>query len=164
MKEGRVIDPAKIYLVSVQTIKGSIDTPRVTSGIAVEEYDFDFDVSIGVNDADNVIGIIFKVDINALGHDKKKLDLKASYTHEFVFEVENLDEFIEVIEGATEPKVDRLMLGTLLGIVYSTIRGIVYTRTQGTAFNGVILPVVDPKRFIKNDETKQDQINGNSEK
>jgi hypothetical protein len=152
MKEGRKIEPDKIHLVKIQTIKGNIETPVNTANITVEDYDFKFDVSIGVKAEDNVIGIMFEVDIQAIGLNRDKLNLKASYTHELVFEIENLDDFTDPQEDSPEPKVDSLMLGTLLGIAYSTVRGIVFTRTQGTALNGVMMPVVDPKKFIKNED------------
>jgi hypothetical protein len=156
MKDERTIEPNKIHLVKLQTIKGTIDTAVNAPNIQVQEHAFNFDVSIGIKAEDKVIGIIFKVDIQALGPNKTKLGLTASYTHELVFEIDNLDDFIDIQEQGQEPKVDRLMLGTLLGISYSTVRGIVFTRTQGTALTtaltGVVMPVVDPKNFIKKEE------------
>lgn len=152
MKEGRIIEPEKIHLVQIKTVKGLINTELDALDAHVSEYDFNFDVSVGVNANERIVGILFKVAITALGSQKEVLQLNASYTHELVFEVENLEDFTDPQENMPEPKVDKFMLGTLLGIAYSTIRGIVYTRTQGTALKGVLLPVVDPKRFIKTEE------------
>lgn len=45
--------------------------------------------------------------------------------------------------------MDSILGTTLMGIVYSTARGIILERTQGTFFNGVILPVINPNKLIK---------------
>jgi hypothetical protein len=155
MKEGHIIQPDKIHLVRLQTLKGTINNEVSTGGAPVKEFDFNFDASIGVNANDKVIGVKFSVDIEALGPNKEKLSLAASYTHELLFVIDNLDEFTDPVEGAPEPKVDRLMLSTLVGIAYSTVRGIVYTRTQGTELKGILLPVIDPKKLLKPEEPAQ---------
>ena len=152
MKEGRTIQPEKILLARLQTLKGAINNEISTADDPVKEYDFKFDASIGVKVEDKVIGVKLSVDIEALGREKQKLSLAASYTHEFIFIIDNLDEFTDMVENQPEPKVDRLMLATLVGIAYSTVRGIVYTRTQGTELKGILMPVIDPKKLLKPEE------------
>jgi len=40
------------------------------------------------------------------------------------------------------------MGATLAAIALSSVRGIILTRTQGTPFDGFILPIIDPKQLI----------------
>ncbi|VTR43574.1 hypothetical protein [Sphingobacterium thalpophilum] len=40
------------------------------------------------------------------------------------------------------------LLGTLIGLSYSTLRGILYSRLAETNLNGIILPVVNPNEFL----------------
>ena len=152
MKEGRIIEPDKIHLVRLQTLKGTISNEVATTDAPVKQYDFNFDASIGVNGKDRVIGVKLSVVIEGLGPDKQKLSVAASYTHELIFVIDNLDDFTDPVENAPEPRVDRIMLATLVGIAYSTVRGIVYTRTQGTELKGILLPVIDPKKLLKSEE------------
>jgi len=61
--------------------------------------------------------------------------------------VENLDEFLVNKKQEAPVEIDINLMGTLMGIVYSTSRGIIMQRTQGTILNGVILSVIDPKNY-----------------
>jgi hypothetical protein len=148
MTKDRKIEPDKISIQTLQTIKGSIDSPSNLSFATGGEHNFEFELEHGVQVVEKVVGIILSVVIRAIWPNQPATQqVVASFTHELVFKVENLDDFVEVVDGA-KPIVDRLMMGTLIGIAYSTVRGIIYTRTQGTALKGAILPVIDPKKFI----------------
>jgi hypothetical protein len=162
MKDGRTIDPDKIHLVRLQTIKGAINNEGDSPGAEVKEYGFKCDAAIAINAKDKVIGIKLEVVMDALGANKEKMGLTANYTHELVFVVDNLDDFTDLAEEGKEPKVERLMLGTLLGIAYSTVRGIIYTRTQGTPFAKALLPVADPKTFIKPTDAPKPETKNNA--
>lgn len=80
-----------------------------------------------------------------------------SATHEIVFKVENMDDFIDQAEKPEDTVMDYMLMATLVGIAYSTVRGIIFTRTQGTSLNTVILPVVDPKKIIRPDEVNENK-------
>lgn len=147
MKKDRKIEPEKISIKALQTIKGSIESPPNLNLAASGEPQFDFDFQYGLSPDEKIVGIILGVTIVAIWPNQSNSQVTAAFTHELVFKVENLEDFVDTPEDS-KPVVDRLMLGTLIGIAYSTIRGIIYTRTQGTALKGVILPVVDPKKFI----------------
>ena len=153
MKDGRIIEPEKIHLVRLQTVKGTLNSEAYGVNGPIKEYDYKFDASIGVNASEKIIGVKLLVDVKAMTPGQDTSELVASYTHESVFVIDNLDDFTDPVENQPEPKVDRLMLATLVGIAYSTVRGIVYTRTQGPDFKGILLPVIDPKKLIKLEET-----------
>ncbi len=148
MKEDRKIEPDKIHILSIKTLKGSIDASATADNVAIGSYRFGFEVATGFNVEEHIIGLELTVVIQAVNKNKELLDIKGSYTHEFIFKVENFEDFIDKAEKAEEIKIDPIMGGTLAGIAYSTIRGIIYTRTQGTSLNAVVLPVVDPKKIM----------------
>ncbi|GAH33667.1 unnamed protein product [marine sediment metagenome] len=87
----------------------------------------------------------------------KELGLNGEYGIEFLFEIDNFEEFIEKndeekhTDGTNDQEdsmVSGVLGGTLMGIVYSTARGMILERTQGTYFKGVILPVINPNDLI----------------
>lgn len=152
MKDGRIIEPDKIHLVRLQTIKGTLNSEAYGGNGPVKDYDYKFDASIGVNAREKIVGVKLLIDVKATISGQDTSELVASYTHELVFIIDNLEDFADSVENQPEPKVDRLMLATLLGIAYSTVRGIIYTRTQGPDFKGILLPVIDPKKLLKPEE------------
>jgi len=155
MKDGRKIEPEKIHLVKLQTLKGLLDNAAYGKDRPINDYDYFFDASIGVNATEKVVGVKLVVEVKAIKTAQEPSELVAAYTHELIFVIDNLDDFTDVLEGQPQPKVDRLMLGTLLGITYSTVRGIIYTRTQGENMKGILLPVIDPKQLLKPEENPQ---------
>jgi len=70
--------------------------------------------------------------------------LKAPYTQLFIFIVENLNDFISTVNGL---ELNFLTAATLAGIALSSVRVVMLTLTQGTPFDGFILPVIDPKQL-----------------
>ncbi|MBL0233813.1 MAG: hypothetical protein IPQ08_09120 [Chitinophagaceae bacterium] len=105
-----------------------------------------------MDSAQNIIGVLLSVFIQAIDSNGTELDQRGSYTHELVFRIQNLEDFIkytEPKEGEKVPEVDYLLVSTLVSISISTVRGIVFSRTQGTSLGSVILPIVDPKKFLE---------------
>jgi hypothetical protein len=148
------IKPDKIDLLSVTVLKTSILPssdyllkPKEPSAISVgyfQKSEFDFDKGL----------VMVSLNIKLIGKDEKENDigLEGEFSIEFIFEVENFNEFIlenkEIVNDkeVTTRQVDGILGSTLIGIAYSTARGIILERTQGTLFQpgGVILPVIDP--------------------
>lgn len=152
MNPERKIDPEKIHMLRIKTIKGRIMNDSETDSSVIAGYRFTNDIATAINEAEQIVGLKLTVYIDTLDNKKQKLDIQASYTHEFVFKVDNLSDFIfseeEKAAAENEDGIDPLLIGTLAGIAYSTTRGIIITRTQGTALNAVILPVIDPKKLM----------------
>ena len=149
MNPNRKIEPEKIQVLSIKTLKGSLNAEDTVDAASVSgNHSFSFELGIGLNLAENIVGLELMVQIQATSKNGQSLAITAAYTHEFIFKVENLADFLDQDEEPDEPKLDRIMAGTLAGIAYSTVRGIVFSRTQGTLLNAVILPVIDPKSLI----------------
>ena len=149
MNQERKIEPEKIHILSIKTLKGKIENNEDSSSSAIVGYRYKNALAIALNLDEKIVGLKHTIYIDTLNKKQEELEIKASYTHEFIFRVDNLQDFVdspEVDEKKAE-NIDPILLGTLAGIAYSTVRGIIMNRTQGTALNAVILPVIDPKKL-----------------
>ena len=150
------IDPDKIKVVNIKTVKGNIDS-TADSTPKIGGYEFKFGLKSGLDIEKKYVGLHLLIEIEAKDDADNNIGIHGSYTHEIVFKVENLDDF--VTHGTPDPdNTDALFLdggigSTLVSIAYSTIRGIIYNRTQGTSLGTVILPIIDPKKLITNPPT-----------
>ncbi len=152
MNQERKIEPEKIHILSIKTLKGKIENNEDASSSAIVGYRYKNALAVALNLDEKIVGLKHTIYIDTLNKKQEELEIRASYTHEFIFRVDNLNDFVNVPEEneGTEEKeenIDPILLGTLAGIAYSTVRGIVMNRTQGTALNAVILPVIDPKKL-----------------
>ncbi|MDN3654047.1 hypothetical protein QWZ08_00330 [Ferruginibacter paludis] len=155
MNKERKIIPDKIHVLNIKTIKGNIESAPDADPEQIKGYRFDHSLGTGINEEESLIGLKLTVDIEALDAKDEPIGISASYTHNFTFNVENLEDFLEKDNNEDDtPAIDPLMVATLVGIAYSTVRGIIYTRTQSTSLNGVVLPVIDPKKLLEYDDGK----------
>jgi|ERR1035437_5928011 preprotein translocase subunit SecB len=65
-----------------------------------------------------------------------------------IYEIANFEDFI--IEGTQQVTIPDAILVTLNSVSISTVRGIMFSQFKGTFLHNAILPVVDPKAFVKN--------------
>jgi hypothetical protein len=155
MKEDRKIIPEQIHVVDIKTLKGNIETGDMDEDLQkqVAGYRFQYSLGTGINIEDMLVALRLTVNIDGLDTDNIETGTKGSYTHSITFRVDNLSDFIDFDAEADEIReFDIAMGGTLVGIAYSTIRGIIYNRTQSTALNAVILPVINPMELLKIDD------------
>ena len=149
MNKDRIIDPEKIHVVDIKTSKGSIDAATDVDTNAIAGHRFQFELGTGLTADEKVVGLNLQVNIEAVDIENNVLQIKGSYTHEIIFVIDNLEDFLELDEE-TEHKyrIDALLGSTIAGIAFSTVRGIIFTRTQGTSLGAVILPVINPQKLI----------------
>ncbi|HMR85685.1 MAG TPA: hypothetical protein PKE30_21230, partial [Niabella sp.] len=127
MSDNKKIDADQIHILNLKTIQGNIECGADTDTSDVGAHLFSFDLDDALNTEESIVAIKLKVDIQAFNSADEELDLKGSYTHEMIFKVDNLNDFLREKDGK---KLLSAVLGsTLVGIAYSTIRGIIYTRT-----------------------------------
>lgn len=139
----------RIKLQSIQIVSGAINANPDIDSSDIKLYDINFESETGTNIPDNHVRIVFKVMITALGQEDTPIDINATYTIDYRFEVLELESFVASTDEQTgHILLDSMLGGTLMSIVYSTTRGIILTRTQGTIIDGVILPVIDPKTLL----------------
>ena len=148
MNPDRKIDPEKIRVLNIRTLKGSIEAENEADPNLIVEYKYSHTLGTGINLEENLMALKITVVIETFNSKNEPLSIKGAYTHEFTFLVDNLADFAET-DKEDVVNIDPMMAATLIGIAYSTIRGIVFTRTQGTSLNAVIMPVIDPKALLE---------------
>jgi hypothetical protein len=138
------IHPELITILSIKIFKSNISTTDEYMNDPVKPAGAE--INVGQNTAFNLekknIRIRLIVKLEAKKNETESLGLTGEYVLEFHFHVDDLEQFI--IEKYDKKYIDSKLGGTLNGIVYSTARGIIYERTAATAFEGVVLPVIDP--------------------
>lgn len=107
-------------------------------------------IGIGVehelHEEEKILKFLFDVKLGINTEDDAPIH-EAEFKCIFEMVVENLEDFKKEVEGET--KHDLIIAVTCLGIAYSTIRGILFSKLMGTPFDGLMLPVIDPKSFMK---------------
>ncbi|RBQ11416.1 hypothetical protein DRW42_02835 [Pedobacter miscanthi] len=142
------INPDRIKMISIRTLKGNINSDEADADLDPKNYEIECTPEIATNLKELLVRIIFKIDIHILNKEGKKSGTSGSYTNEFIFEIEGIEDFIK---SRNSGEVDiHPELGTaLLSLAFSTSRGMIYTRTQGTILDGIILPVIDASDLQK---------------
>lgn len=148
------IDASKIEIVQIKTLKGNIDADENNNAEQIEAYTYEFGLATGLNPDENLVGLKLTIDITAVGKNDVSLNIKGSYTHEVLFKITDLDDF--VVKKENRAVIDVALGSTLIGMAYSTVRGIIFTRTQGTSLGTVILPVINPVDIMKNYSEKEE--------
>jgi hypothetical protein len=131
----------KVYRSNHSTSNEYLDKPVQPATFRVQVAQ-----NMAWNEGEKNMRIRLELKLEGVDKADKEIGLSAEYGIEFQVHVENLDQFIEVDKEAK--KVNGLMAATIMGIIYSTARGIIIERTQATYFNGIILPVIDPKNLL----------------
>jgi hypothetical protein len=146
-----VVIPEKILIRNIKITNALVNAPS-EKGQGLEEVAIH--ISARTFFSDNHDCRIILISEFSLENDKGIDEIKASFTIQFDFEIENIEDFLIYstdTEGTEEKtvQVDANLGATLMGIAYSTARGIILTRTGGTALEGIVLPVVDPMTLVK---------------
>ncbi|MET7000269.1 hypothetical protein [Chitinophaga defluvii] len=150
MNKHSKVDAAKISLLDIITLKGSIDLADETMAIVKPAgYSFEFKTDSHIQPDDKLIRFYLHSSIKCFNETEQLNGVTADYTLEFIFEVSNLLEFIMLDDVKQTIKVDNQLGVTIASIAYSTARGVIFDKTQGTPLDGVILPVINPLNLIK---------------
>lgn len=151
---GKVI-AEKIFLLDCKVFKSNVTTtdeflnnPGKPSGI-----NFGFAQRTGFDFENKHVRIGIHILLQGMKSENEQLGIKAEYGFDFLFEVENLDDFI-LDENGKDKKVSGALGVTLISIAYSTARGMVLERTYGTYLDGIIIPIINPSELMKDDIKK----------
>ena len=151
------INPDLIHLITVRVLKTNLelsdkmlDRPKKIEGFQIgtnSESSFNFEDK----------KMRFRLFLKLSGHNKqnKPVGIEGEYAIEFHYHIENLDDFLSKNEGEDEFSIGEDLGGTIASISYSTARGIILERTNGTDFNGIILPIINPKEILFNDPIQE---------
>lgn len=97
--------------------------------------------------------IKIKLLINLLNQPADGQINEANFEIDFHFRIQHLENFYTLKEDSNIPLISANLIATILGISFSTARGLLFERLANTNFQGVILPVVSPRKML---ETKME--------
>lgn len=141
-----VVEPEKIHLLSINITNAQVNSSS-SDAAGWDELTLNMSSTTLFNE-DYLCRLSLILDMEKVNEDGVKL-IKANFSIDFDFQIENIMELIVVEEGTTKVVNAARELGmSLMAIAYSTTRGIVLTRTAGTVLNGLILPVVDTAKLL----------------
>lgn len=156
MSEQKII-PEKIHLEGVRIMKSHFEVLEQNDQLEITSFAMGFksEASFDIEEKQNRFRLYVK--IKGLNHSQEYIGISGEYHIDFIYYIENLDQFIYweenegVKAGENEFSVSQTLGATIAGISYSTSRGIILDRTQSTDFNGILLPVIDPNRLLTDD-------------
>lgn len=146
-KKPKII-PEQIHIIRTAVIKSVIDCTSDFSNTPIKYNTLGLKLGkeIAHNFEDGAARYRLFFDFQSLNEKDEELGLFASIGLEYHFMVENFKDFLTEEDG--EYKIDLQLGSTLMAIAYSTSRGIIFERTSNTYFEGIMLPVIDPKNFL----------------
>jgi hypothetical protein len=145
MAELEKID-VSLRISSIKTHKFSIDnTDEIRK---TDRKSFHFNIAIGTffNPKNKIIG--FDV-IQDLYLDKELTKKVSELISRIEFEIINFEDVVKHNEKLKKIKVPDQIMITLISISLSTARGIFASKVEGSALEGVYMPIVNPKNFMK---------------
>lgn len=145
--------PEELHLVGINVFKSLLETSEefMDNPQKVKAFDFGVSKNIAYNLNKEMMRYRLHFIVDAHNDDQSPLGLKAEYGIEFHFKIDNLNNFVRLKNG-DEIETHIGLAATLFAIAYSTSRGIVLERMQGTYFDGVILPIIDPYKVMQEDK------------
>jgi hypothetical protein len=110
--------------------------------------------SIGIADDDSAIQVMqeFRI-LQEFPADSKtevnlvEIDVEAVFSN---FDIESFP------KSKNDAKIPEILIRILVGLTASTTRGVIITKTAGSSFGSVILPVLDPKGMITEEDEEED--------
>lgn len=139
-----MIDPSDIEIISIQNLLVEI-TGR--GPVVIDEIHWGAYSKEWLGSGEKTVRLYLQVGITAKGdRATKEVIVVGNFGFEFIFEVENLEDWISKSEEGGI-KLDAHLRTTLRMLAYSTARGMVLLQTSGTGLDGFILPVIHPNRI-----------------
>jgi len=78
---------------------------------------------------------------------------KAAIAVEYVFVIQNFEELHHIDENGVL-QIDQNLTDSIKSITYSTTRGLLMDKFRDTSLDGVILPVIDPRKDLQDNAKK----------
>ena len=134
----------KFQLAGIDILEVNLKNPEAALPVP-RKYNFETKIKTAINPAQKQIHVI--PDVTVIYDEDKSVH--ASIKVNFIFEIDN---FADFKSGKDFDFPDQFIV-TMVSISISTLRGIMYSQFRGTFLNNTILPIIDPKSFVK--ETKE---------
>jgi len=145
MKELKKID-VTFRISSIKTLKFLLDNTE--AAVKTDRKAFHFNITLGtfVNPSNKIIG--FEV-IQDVFLDKELTQKVSELISRIEFEILNFDEVVKHNKQTKELNIPDQIMVTLISISLSTSRGIFASKVEGSALEGVYMPIVNPLSFKK---------------
>jgi hypothetical protein len=130
----------KFQLEGIEILEVNLKHPEVALPVP-RKYNFNTKIKTALNPAQKQFHVIPEVTVI---YDEDK-SVHASIKVALTFEIDNFADF-KSDEGFDFP--DQFLV-SMVSISISTLRGIMYSQFRGTFLNNTILPIIDPKSFVK---------------
>lgn len=152
MQKTQAIVPEEIHLLKIHVFKSNLETSEafLNNPTEIEGFTMGFFHEKAHNLEENRVRIRLHVTLDGVNEKEENMGLKGEYGIEFHYMVENMKNFIQNDGDSTQISLE--LGATLIGMSFSTARGIILERTQGTFFNGVILPIIDVTKVLTNEQ------------
>ncbi|MFT7381115.1 MAG: hypothetical protein ACI9Z3_000997 [Roseivirga sp.] len=144
------VNPELIHLEGIKILKAhfEVDEELMDAESGMESFKVDLGSSPGFDLENKMVRLRLTINIKGVDGDEKEIGVRGSYCIDFIYMIENLDEYVSWEKSGEAFGVDENLAATISGISYSTARGIILDRTQVTEFKGIILPVIDPYQLL----------------
>lgn len=111
------------------------------SGITTNQ--FDIKIEHRYNIEKNMVFVVCNISI----YNELKNQLLGSLKSSCIYNVENLETYFE--QNTKSLQLPDQLVITLNSISISTTRGLMFSQFRGTSLHNAVLPVIDPKSFLK---------------
>lgn len=135
-----------VFMAHLETSDKFLDNPK-----EIEGFDLGLAKNVAFNTEDKRIRFRLFFTLKGMDENRQPIGIEAEYGIEFHFKIDNFEEFVHTDDNDGH-QIEATFAGTLMGIAYSTARGIILERIQGTFFDAVILPVIDPMKAVMDDD------------
>ena len=146
------IKPEKIQLLAIKVFKVHFEASEEfrSKYQEVKSYTTEAAMDSAFNFEEKQCRIKLHIKLTAVDELENPKGLEAEYGIEFHYKIENLESFL-IHEKQNRVQIEGTLGNTLASMSYSTARGIILERLQGTYFNGVILPVINPGQLTESE-------------
>lgn len=149
-QKSNMLSPIQFRIVNINTIQSEYNQPKAFEYIEGQGHvNFNVDPKVGFK-VDSDLAFV-TLNITASIIPTKEIFFKTSIV--FTFAIVDLKNIIvekenKILHFKHKTQEDALIL-PLISISFSTARGIIMERYSGTVLQAELLPIVDPKVFIK---------------
>lgn len=147
MSTQKKVIPEQIHLINFNIESASLKSTFQMESEHVEEFSMEIDYNAGYNLDEQLVKSDFKVIVKASKEGKEVGS--GAFDLTFLYEVENLNDLVELDKKTKKITVNGGLANALASITYSTTRGILMTRFQGTLLSKFTLPIIDPNHLLK---------------
>lgn len=130
----------KFQLAGIEILEVNLKHPEAALPVP-RKYNFETKIKTALTLDQKQFHVI--PDVTVIYDEDKSIH--ASIKVSFTFEIDN---FAEFKSGESFNFPDQFIV-TMVSISISTLRGIMYSQFRGTFLNNTILPIIDPKSFVK---------------